>query len=485
MSAFWATILAERGIENAEQAKQFFNPSWAQIPNPYGLKDMDKAVALLLQAMTDGQHILLFGDYDVDGTTATALMYDFIRLYCGYEKVHYYLPDRYGEGYGLSLDAVEHAQSLGAKLLVTLDCGITGIEPITAARALDIEVIVLDHHVPSDTLPPASAIVNPLQVDCSYPSKNLSGCGLAFKLAQAMAQRLEIAPQKVQELLDLVAVSTACDIVDVRGENRVLLHFGLQRLERQPRPGLLALIKASGKKAPFSVSDIVFGIGPAGTGKTYLAVAMALALLRNREVSRMILSRPAVDAGESLGFLPGDYMEKVDPYLRPLTDALAEMVTSDKLKSMMEKRIVEVTPLAYMRGRTFNNSVIILDEAQNATATQMKMFLTRMGRNSKLIITGDITQIDLPRRTDSGLVQIQEVLKGIQGIAFVYFDKGDVVRHRLVAEIIDAYERYGQKQEERREARFEAKKEQTANGGHQENAAVEGTSTLTDSTPMN
>lgn len=232
-------------------------------------------------------------------------------------------------------------------------------------------------------------------------------------------------------------------------------------------------------------NDIVFGIGPAGTGKTYLAVAMALALLRNREVSRMILSRPAVDAGESLGFLPGDYMEKVDPYLRPLTDALAEMVTSDKLKSMMEKRIVEVTPLAYMRGRTFNNSVIILDEAQNATATQMKMFLTRMGRNSKLIITGDITQIDLPRRTDSGLVQIQEVLKGIQGIAFVYFDKGDVVRHRLVAEIIDAYERYGQRQEERREARFEAKKEQTANGGHQENAAVEGTSTLTDSTPMN
>lgn len=207
-------------------------------------------------------------------------------------------------------------------------------------------------------------------------------------------------------------------------------------------------------------NDIVFGIGPAGTGKTYLAVAMALALLRNREVSRLILSRPAVDAGESLGFLPGDYMEKVDPYLRPLTDALAEMVTPDKLKSMMEKRIVEITPLAYMRGRTFNNSVIILDEAQNATSTQMKMFLTRMGRNSKLIITGDITQIDLPRRSDSGLVQIQEVLKGIQGIAFVYFDKGDVVRHRLVAEIIDAYERYGQRQEARFEQKGEQKNEQ-------------------------
>lgn len=231
-------------------------------------------------------------------------------------------------------------------------------------------------------------------------------------------------------------------------------------------------------------NDIVFGIGPAGTGKTYLAVAMALALLRNREVSRMILSRPAVDAGESLGFLPGDYMEKVDPYLRPLTDALAEMVTSDKLKSMMEKRIVEVTPLAYMRGRTFNNSVIILDEAQNATATQMKMFLTRMGRNSKLIITGDITQIDLPRRIDSGLVQIQEVLKGIQGIAFVYFDKGDVVRHRLVAEIIDAYERFGQKQEARNEARYEAKKDSAHNGGRQETAS-ENPSTLSDAATVN
>lgn len=233
-------------------------------------------------------------------------------------------------------------------------------------------------------------------------------------------------------------------------------------------------------------NDIVFGIGPAGTGKTYLAVAMALALLRNREVSRMILSRPAVDAGESLGFLPGDYMEKVDPYLRPLTDALAEMVTSDKLKSMMEKRIVEITPLAYMRGRTFNNSVIILDEAQNATATQMKMFLTRMGRNSKLIVTGDITQIDLPRRTDSGLVQIQEVLKGIQGIAFVYFDKGDVVRHRLVAEIIDAYERFGQRQEARNEARYEARKESAANGSQQEKeTSSELTSALPDPAIVN
>jgi phosphate starvation-inducible PhoH-like protein len=222
-------------------------------------------------------------------------------------------------------------------------------------------------------------------------------------------------------------------------------------------------------------NDIVFAIGPAGTGKTYLAVAMALAALRNREVIRLILTRPAVDAGESLGFLPGDYMEKVDPYLRPLLDAITEMVGAEKLKSMMEKRIVEIIPLAYMRGRTLNNSVIILDEAQNATTTQMKMFLTRMGRNSKLIITGDITQTDLPRKSDSGLIHVQSVLQNIPGIAFVYFEKADVVRHKLVAEIIDAYERYDKQREAERNERYERglekhtdKNKPDGNGGREE-----------------
>ncbi|MBK9248982.1 MAG: PhoH family protein [Ignavibacteria bacterium] len=188
-------------------------------------------------------------------------------------------------------------------------------------------------------------------------------------------------------------------------------------------------------------NDIVFAIGPAGTGKTFLAVAMALAALRNNEVSRILLSRPAVEAGESLGFLPGDLNEKVVPYLRPLLDALGDMLTPEKLKSMSEKEIIEIVPLAYMRGRTLNNSFIILDEAQNATITQMKMFLTRLGRGSKAIITGDITQIDLPNKHDSGLVDVQRILHGIDGIDFIYFDKADVVRHRLVADIIDAYEK--------------------------------------------
>ena len=189
-------------------------------------------------------------------------------------------------------------------------------------------------------------------------------------------------------------------------------------------------------------NDIVFAIGPAGTGKTYLAVAFAVAALKNKEISKIVLTRPAVEAGESLGFLPGNLSEKVDPYLRPLYDALEDMVPMEKLAGYMEKNIIEVIPLAYMRGRTLNNAFVILDEAQNSTTMQMKMFLTRLGPNSKAIVTGDITQIDLPKRDQSGLVQIQEILKNVDDIAFLYFEKSDVVRHKLVKDIINAYEKF-------------------------------------------
>lgn len=192
-------------------------------------------------------------------------------------------------------------------------------------------------------------------------------------------------------------------------------------------------------------NDIVFAIGPAGTGKTYLSVAFAVAALKSKEINKIVLARPAVEAGESLGFLPGDLSEKIDPYLRPLYDALEDMLPADKLRSYMEKNTIEVVPLAYMRGRTLNNAFIILDEAQNATTTQMKMFLTRIGANSKAIINGDVTQIDLPKKDMSGLIQIQEILKGIEGIGFVYFNKTDVVRHKLVMDIIDAYEKMNDK----------------------------------------
>lgn len=189
-------------------------------------------------------------------------------------------------------------------------------------------------------------------------------------------------------------------------------------------------------------NDICFGIGPAGTGKTYLAVAFAISQLKKGIVKKIVLARPAVEAGESLGFLPGDFKEKIDPYLRPLFDALQDMLPNEQLKNYIERNIIEIVPLAYMRGRTLNNSYIILDEAQNSTNIQMKMFLTRIGPNSKATITGDVTQIDLPKKADSGLIQVQEILQNVDGVAFVYFNKGDVVRHKLVKDIIHAYEKF-------------------------------------------
>lgn len=192
--------------------------------------------------------------------------------------------------------------------------------------------------------------------------------------------------------------------------------------------------------------DIVFGIGPAGTGKTYLAVAEAVAGLRNKAVGRIILVRPAVEAGESLGFLPGDIRAKVDPYLRPVYDALHDMLPADKIKKLMELGVIEIVPLAFMRGRTLNSAFVILDEAQNTTVAQMKMFLTRIGEGSKAVVTGDVTQIDLDRKRISGLIAIQKILKDIPEIKFIYLSDKDVVRHRLVKQIIRAFDRYENRQ---------------------------------------
>jgi len=191
-------------------------------------------------------------------------------------------------------------------------------------------------------------------------------------------------------------------------------------------------------------SDVVIGIGPAGTGKTYLAVACAVDALYKKRVRRIILARPAVEAGENLGFLPGDLQEKVDPYLRPLYDALEDMMPHERVRRAIEDSTIEIAPLAYMRGRTLSDAFVILDEAQNATTAQMKMFLTRLGLNSRVVITGDKTQIDLPKRSDSGLLEVERILAGIDGIALVYLDAKDVIRHRLVKDIIKAYERTGE-----------------------------------------
>jgi phosphate starvation-inducible PhoH-like protein len=226
------------------------------------------------------------------------------------------------------------------------------------------------------------------------------------------------------------------DVPPVRKTESEFVFFSKKGVIRPKTPGQETYCQAA------LTNEIVFAVGPAGTGKTYLAVAMALAKMREKEASRIILTRPAIEAGENLGYLPGDLMEKVDPYLRPLTDALFDMLPTAELQKYLERKIIEIVPLAYMRGRTLNDAFVILDEAQNTTSMQMKMFLTRLGYNSRAIVTGDVTQVDLPDHTPSGLIQIQEILKGIEGIAFVYLDKQDVVRHRLVKNIIQAYETF-------------------------------------------
>jgi len=259
-------------------------------------------------------------------------------------------------------------------------------------------------------------------------------------------EQVERATGVVQAMLDLTRMGEAVTADDVArlvangpvaepsasGEQRIILP-GLRRVIVAKTQGQRDYLQA------IATHDIVVSIGPAGTGKTYLAVAKAVEALARKRVRRIILARPAVEAGESLGFLPGDMQAKVDPYLRPLYDALEDMMPHDRVQKALETRTIEIAPLAYMRGRTLADAFIILDEAQNATIAQMKMFLTRLGVNSKVVVTGDKTQIDLPKREESGLIQIERVLPGIDGIAFCYLDESDVMRHRLVREIIRAY----------------------------------------------
>ena len=202
---------------------------------------------------------------------------------------------------------------------------------------------------------------------------------------------------------------------------------------------------------------MVFAIGPAGSGKTYTAIALAVRALKNKEIKKIILSRPAVEAGEKLGFLPGDMKEKIDPYLQPLYDALQDMIPAAKLQEYMDQNVIQIAPLAFMRGRTLNDAVVILDEAQNTTSAQIKMFLTRMGMNTKMIVTGDMTQIDLPSSQVSGLVQALRILKGVKGIAFIELNHKDIVRHKLVTRIVEAYDKY----EKEQKAERERKKEET------------------------
>jgi phosphate starvation-inducible PhoH-like protein len=264
--------------------------------------------------------------------------------------------------------------------------------------------------------------------------------GIAQRMIEAARQRRDLTPDDVLRMGDAVDRGISDDEDDDgtgaggngAGGPRIALP-GIRKVIQAKTPGQAEYMKK------MQDSDIVVGIGPAGTGKTYLAVAAAVDALARKRVRRIVLARPAVEAGENLGFLPGDLQAKVDPYLRPLYDALDEMMPFERIQRALEQRVIEVAPLAFMRGRTLGDSFVIVDEAQNATAMQMKMLLTRLGVNSKMVITGDKTQIDLPKREDSGLLQIERILPGIDGIGFHYFTEVDVVRHRLVREIVKAY----------------------------------------------
>lgn len=265
-------------------------------------------------------------------------------------------------------------------------------------------------------------------------TENLKAANIINRMVENLRVEPEIDARRVNYLIDLEQKGESFDAREQVNDVICYTHRG-----KPLRP------KTKGQKRYIDTirrNDMVFGLGPAGTGKTYLACALAANALKNKEVERIILARPAVEAGESLGFLPGDLQDKVDPYLRPLYDAIFEIVGQETAARLKESGVIEVVPLAYMRGRTLDNSFIILDEAQNTTREQMKMFLTRMGFNSKVVVTGDITQIDLPKGTGSGLVEAKRVLSGVEGVEFSYLTEVDVVRHELVKRIIKAYSDY-------------------------------------------
>ena len=263
--------------------------------------------------------------------------------------------------------------------------------------------------------------------------------GAVTALLQMISNGQAITPQSIHYVSDMVDAGSAGQLAELADDDTVCLTAAGKPVHTRT-VGQRSYVRA------IAENTIVFGLGPAGTGKTYLAVAMAVRAFRRHEVNRIILTRPAVEAGEKLGFLPGDLQDKVDPYLRPLYDGLFDMLGAETYERLVEKQIIEVAPLAYMRGRTLDDSFIILDEAQNTTTHQIKMFLTRLGMNAKMIITGDVTQIDLPPTATSGLVQAMQILKGVKGIGKVEFEKKDIVRHKLVQRIVEAYDKFDSRQ---------------------------------------
>lgn len=319
-----AELLLQRSIQTYEDAKTFFRPDLEHLHNPFLMKDMDKAIARIEEAMGRKEKILVYGDYDVDGTTAVALLFGFFSRF--YSYIEYYLPDRYAEGYGLSYAGVDYAVKNDFKLIITLDCGIKEVDKVRYARENGIDVIIGDHHLPGTELPEAIAVLDPKRLDCAYPYKELSGCGIAFKIVQAFISKNDMAIREAYEFLDLVAVSIASDIVPITGENRILAHFGLKKLNRRPSCGLQALIRLSGRDSGnFTINDILFQIGP--------RINAAGRIEHARDAVRLLLSKSLKEAQDFSEEIDVQNNQRKDFDYRITEEALKLIDEDESLKS--------------------------------------------------------------------------------------------------------------------------------------------------------
>jgi len=310
-------LLVQRGIHSAEDSRNFLHPSLDQLHDPYLMKDMDKAVNRLDQAIQQKEKILLYGDYDVDGTTSVALMHSFLENFT--DQLDFYIPDRYKEGYGVSLAGIDYAQQNGISLIIAMDCGIKAIEAVAVAKIKGIDFIICDHHLPDEVLPEAIAVLDPKRPDCHYPYKELCGCGVSFKLIQAFAQAQNIPFSQLKPLLDLLAIAIACDIVPMTEENRILTHAGLQQLNKNPRLGIKALIAESQRPGPLTISDVVFGIGP--------MINAAGRLLDAKESVKLLLSRDETIASK-LAYTLHQQNEKRKSFDRNMLEEAQELFES-------------------------------------------------------------------------------------------------------------------------------------------------------------
>lgn len=324
-----STLLLQRGIHDFDQARSFFRPDLRHLHDPFLMADMEKAIIRIEQAMHRGEKILVFGDYDVDGTTAVSLVYSFFKQQQA--QLEYYIPDRYKEGYGISLQGIDYAAANGFSLIIALDCGIKSLDKIEYANALNVDFIICDHHLPGSELPAAVAVLDPKRADCEYPYKELSGCGIGFKLVQAYAQKNNIAFERVTQYLDLVVTSIACDIVHITGENRILACHGLEKLNQNPSIGIAALKEAAGKAGNYSIADIVFLLGP--------RINAAGRIDDARHAVEVLLAEDMDSAREKAAVVSQKNIERKDHDLN-ITDEALSMIAADSLALSRKSTVV-------------------------------------------------------------------------------------------------------------------------------------------------